>query len=77
MLGLTMLPLAVWVLLQAHPPVPLHRCDAEVAQALLVLDVYSVAVLIALFGWFQVDIDHRMETPAARPRDGSNENCRR
>jgi hypothetical protein len=68
MLGLTMLPLVVWYLLQQHPPTPLHQYDASVARELVVLNVCSIGVLIGLFGWFQVDIYRKMETPRASER---------
>jgi hypothetical protein len=62
MLALTVLPLIVWCLLRAYPPTPLHQYDAAVARDLVVLNVWSIAVLIALFGWFQADIYRKMES---------------
>ena len=61
MLGLTILPLVVWYLLQGHPPTPLHQYDRAAAHNLQVLNVCSIGVIIVLFGWFQVDIYRRME----------------
>jgi len=61
MLCFTMLPLAVWCVLQDHAPVPLHRYDNQSAQQIFTLNVFSVAVLIAVFGWLQADIYRRME----------------
>ena len=63
MLGLTILPLAVWYLMQQFPLTPLHQYSATVARELQVLNVFSIGTLIALFGWFQVDIYRKMETP--------------
>ena len=65
MLGLTMLPLAVWYLLQHYPPPTLHLYDAIVAREIMVLNVFSIGILIVLFGWFQVDIYRKMESPEA------------
>lgn len=70
MLGLSMLPLVVWYLLQQHPLTPLHQYDAAVARDLVILNVSSIGVLIGLFGWFQADIYRKMETPVARVRSG-------
>lgn len=61
MLVLTVLPLIVWCLLRAYPPTPLHQYDAAVARDLVALNVWSIAALIALFGWFQADIYRKME----------------
>ena len=64
MLGLTMLPLVVWYMLQQHPLTPLHHYETSVAHEMVVLNVCSIGVLIGLFGWFQVDIYRKMETRA-------------
>ena len=61
MLVLTMLPLAVWLMLQEHPPAPLHLYTAAVARDIFILNVCSIAVLLGLFGWFQFGIYHKME----------------
>jgi MASE7 protein len=61
MLGLTLLPLIVWYLLQHLPITPLHQYNTSVAHELAVLNVCSIGVLIVLFGWFQVDIYRKME----------------
>lgn len=61
MLLFTTLPLAVFYLLEQHPPQPLHHYDAEAARQLFVLNVISVGVLGAAFGWLQADIYARME----------------
>ncbi len=61
MLVLTLLPLAVYYGLRHVPLAPLHDYDAEAAQALRNLNVISVAVLAAAFGWLQGDIYRRME----------------
>jgi hypothetical protein len=63
MLVLTALPLMVWCLLRRHPPTPLHHYDAAVMGDLVALNVWSIAILIVLFGWFQVDIYRKMEAP--------------
>jgi hypothetical protein len=63
MLGLTMLPLVVWYVLQQHPLTSLHQYDASVARDIVILNVCSIGVLIGLFGWFQVDIYRKMEAP--------------
>jgi MASE7 protein len=68
MLGLTMLPLVVWYLLQLYPPTALHQYSAIVAREILVLNVFSIGILIVLFGWFQVDIYRKMETPEEAAR---------
>ena len=68
MLGLSMLPLVVWYLLQEHPLPTLHQYDATVARDLVVLNVSSIGVLIGLFGWFQADIYGRMEAPISATR---------
>jgi hypothetical protein len=65
MLCFTLLPLAVWCVLQDHAPVPLHRYDKQAAQEMFTLNIFSVAVLIATFGWLQADIYRRMERPEA------------
>ena len=61
MLSLAALPLLVYYVLQRHPLVPLHHYDAEAAASLFVLNVISVAVLGAAFGWLQADMYQRME----------------
>ena len=61
MLSFTALPLVVYFVLQSHAPTPLHRYDAAAAKALFVLNVISVSVLGAAFGWLQADIYQRME----------------
>lgn len=63
MLCLTMLPLVAWYLLQHYPLTPLHEYTPAVARELVFLNVCSVGILIGLFGWFQVDIYRKMETP--------------
>ena len=63
MLGLTALPLMVWCLLRHYPPTPLHHYDAAIMGDLVALNVWSIAILIVLFGWFQVDIYRKMEAP--------------
>ena len=63
MLGLTVLPLIVWCVLREHPPTPLHHYSDAVAHDLVVLNVWSIAALMALFGWFQADIYRKMEAP--------------
>jgi hypothetical protein len=62
MLGLTTLPLAVWYLMQLFPLAPLHQYSAMVSRELQILNVFSIVTLLALFGWFQVDIYRKMET---------------
>jgi hypothetical protein len=62
MLGLTMMPLVVWYALQLHPLTALHQYDAAVAREIAMLNVFSVGILVGLFGWFQVDIYRKMET---------------
>ncbi len=66
MLLLTALPLAVFYVLQHHAPTPLHRYDAEATRELFVLNVISVSVLGAAFGWLQADIYQRMESASTR-----------
>ncbi len=61
MLALTALPLIVYFVLQYRAPVPLHRYDPGAAKSLFVLNVISVSVLVAAFGWLQADIYQRME----------------
>ena len=61
MLLLTLLPLAVYYVLQRDAIVPLHHYDAKAAQSLFVLNVMSVSVLGAAFGWLQADMFERME----------------
>lgn len=55
------LPLAVWCLLQQHPPVPMHRYDPAAADRLFELNVFSIAVIVLLLGWLQAEIYHRLE----------------
>jgi hypothetical protein len=62
MLAMTAAPLMVWSLLREYPPTPLHQYDAPTASHLVVLNVWSIAILIMLFGWFQADIYRKMET---------------
>ncbi len=70
MLVLTALPLAAYYVLQRAPLIPLHHYDGEAAQALFVLNVISVSVLGAAFGWLQADVYRRMEkNPVAGKRD--------
>lgn len=64
MMVLTMLPLGVWYLLQVYPLTSLHSYDAVVAREIMILNVFSIGVLIGLFGWFQVDIYRKMEVTA-------------
>ena len=61
MLVLTLLPLAVFFLLRYHAPVPLHHYDAAAAKGLFDLNVISVSVLGAAFGWLQADMYQRLE----------------
>ena len=61
MLLLTALPLVVYFVLRYHPPDALHHYDATAAESLFVLNVISVSVLAASFGWLQADIYRRME----------------
>jgi hypothetical protein len=63
MLVLTALPLMIWCVLRRYPPTPLHHYDPAVMADLVALNVWSIAILIVLFGWFQVDIYRKMETP--------------
>ncbi len=63
MLGFTLLPLAIWYLLQFYPLVPLHHYAPGPAYRMLVLNAFSIAVLFALFGWLQAGIYQRMEKP--------------
>ena len=65
MLPLTALPLVVYFVLRHHMPDPLHHYDSAAAQSLFVLNVISVSVLAASFGWLQADIYRRMERVAA------------
>ena len=69
MLALTTLPLIAYFALGHWPPVPLHHYDAEAARSLFVLNVISVCVIVAAFGWLQADIYQRMETAPRRSRD--------
>jgi hypothetical protein len=62
MLAVAALPLAVWYWLWLHPPIPMHRYDAMAAYRLVVLNVFSIAVIVLLLGWLQTDIYRRMET---------------
>ena len=64
MLCFTLLPLAAWYVLRTYAPVPLHRYDAAAALKIFELHAISVGVLIAAFGWLQVDIYQRMENDA-------------
>jgi hypothetical protein len=66
MLCFTMLPVAVWCVLQYHAPIPLHRYDRQSAAAMFAMNIFSVGILIAVFGWLQADIYRRMERPAPR-----------
>jgi hypothetical protein len=61
MLGLTLMPLAVWYFLQLHPLTALHQYDTTVARDIVMLNVFSIGILVGLFGWFQVDIYRKME----------------
>ncbi len=61
MLTFTALPLAIYFLLQHYPFVPLHHYDPSAAKGLFVLNVISISVLCAAFGWLQADIYERME----------------
>ncbi|MEO7055387.1 MAG: hypothetical protein ABI281_13865 [Caldimonas sp.] len=72
MLALAALPLAVFYILQLYPLVPLHLYDAEAANSLFVLNVISVSVLGASFGWLQADIYQRMERTSAAVREASS-----
>ena len=73
MLVLTALPLAVFYVLQQHAPVPLHQYDAEAAKGLFVLNVISVSVLGATFGWLQADAYQRMEKTSAGMHNASSQ----
>ena len=66
MLLLTALPLVVYFVLRQHPPAALHHYDAEAAESLFVLNVISVSVLAAAFGWLQADVYRRMEKAPPR-----------
>ncbi|MEO8937077.1 MAG: hypothetical protein ABI277_12420 [Burkholderiaceae bacterium] len=72
MLLLTALPLAVYYLLQQDAPVPLHHYDDEAAKRLFVLNVISVSVISAAFGWLQSDIYERMEKRTTGVRNASD-----
>ena len=61
MLLLTALPLVVYFVLRHYPPDALHHYDADAAESLFILNVISVSVLAAAFGWLQADIYRRME----------------
>lgn len=65
MLLFSALPLAVFYLLRHDPPAPLHRYGDVAAQSLFSLNVISVSVLSAAFGWLQADIYARMEEAKA------------
>lgn len=62
MVVLTSAPLAVWYLLQQHPPVAMHDYDPAAAHRLFALNVFTIAVICLLFGWLQAGIYRRMET---------------
>lgn len=64
MLVLTSLPLGVWCLLQKYPQAGLFFYDAAAAQNLLALNVFSIATLMVLFGWFQAGIYRKLEAIA-------------
>ena len=64
MLVLAILPLAVFYVLKQVRLAPLHRCDADAAKALFSLNVISVGVLAAAFGWLQCDV-YRISSAAA------------
>ncbi len=66
MLAFTALPLVVYYFVQQDALVPLHHYGAEAAQSLFVLNVISVSVLGASFGWLQADIYQRMERTSAK-----------
>ena len=61
MLGLVTLPIVVWFWLREDAPAPLHVYTSSAAHALVILNVISIGVLLALFGWFQLHIYRRME----------------
>jgi hypothetical protein len=63
MLGLTVLSLMVWCLLRRDPPTTLHHYGAAVMPDLVALNVWSITILIVLFGWLQVDIYRKTEVP--------------
>ena len=65
MLVLTALPLIAYFGLQHSPPVPLHHYDAEATKSLFVLNVTSVSVIVAAFGWLMGDVYRRMERGGA------------
>lgn len=69
MLVLTILPLVVFYALRHVPLAPLHRYDAEAAKQLFNLNVISVSVLAAAFGWLQCDIYQRMEKARTAPHE--------
>jgi hypothetical protein len=71
MLVLTALPLGVFYLLQIAPIEPLHHYDARAVKSLFVLNVISVSVLGAAFGWLLSAMYQRMENTAAGPRDAA------
>lgn len=62
MVALTAVPPAIWYVLRQHPPIPLHLYDPAAAHRLFVLNVFSIAVIVVLFGWLQTGIYRRMET---------------
>ncbi len=66
MLCLTMAPLLIWWALQTWPLPVLQEFTGTVARDLKVMNVFSVALLIVAFGWFQVGIYGKMEDAAAR-----------
>jgi hypothetical protein len=67
MLIFTLLPIAVWYVLQTCPPTPLHHYDLPALRQLFVLNAISIGVLMMVFGWLQGDIYRRMETMRGLP----------
>ena len=52
----------------AAPAHPDARCNPTAAHRLFVLNVFSIAVIVLLFGWLQAGIYHRMETREKSPQ---------
>lgn len=46
----------------ATPAHPMHHYDPTAGHRLFVLNVFSIAVIVLLFGWLQAGIYRRMET---------------
>jgi len=71
MLVLAGAPLVVWFWLQNHAPVPLHHYDPAAAHNLIELNVISIGILMALFGWFQIEVYRRMEAGRSETRSAA------